>query len=181
MSYFLKSLCTFKTYLHHDIFCILLMQWSTLRCYNVVFPEYFPHFLTSWHTFWCHDVPLTLCRTFWRHEVHSMLFNIMMYFSMSDIRVYYTSYLLKSWCIFHICLMLWRTFWRDDGLSILLDVMTYLLTLCHTFFMSWRTIWRSFDVMAYFLWCYDTFLDVMAYVPYFWRHDVLFDIIVYFQ
>ena len=87
-------------------------------------------------------------------------------------------------------------FWRHRELFDLMtffDVMTYFLTLSRTYWShdilltSWRTFdvmtsWRNFDIMTNFLneWLIFTLWQLFYVMTYFWRHDELFDVMMYF-
>ena len=104
-----------------DIMTNILTSWR-------VFDDMtFDVFLTSWRTFWHHDIFLTSCRvlpTLWCHDV------------------FLTS---------------WRTFWRHEELFGVMTCFFYVMTNIgrhDVFLTSWRTCWvswRVFEVMTIFL------------------------------
>ena len=146
------------------------------------------NFLTSWsvlRTFWCHGVFLTSLRivyifltswrTFWRHDV--LLSSWIRTWRVFDVMTNFYWDHDYFWRIFHIMMCFWRpdelfdgmtNFWSVFDIICVFDVMKNV-------FMWWRT----FDVITSF-WHHDELLRN------FWRHEVfltswcVFDILTNF-
>ena len=140
---------------------------------------------------------LTLSHTFWRHDILSILLDVVIYFLTSrrtfDIMIYLT-YLFTSWGTF------WHYGVRCDicfdviyVISILFDIMTYiwvfnvLVDVMAYFWTLWRNLWHFdvlySDVMPHL---HIIHFDVMTYIfmswRTFWYHDILsifFDVMTY--
>ena len=129
MTYFLYFWTLCRTFWHHDVLFDSMTYFLHIDVFYIL-SDVIAYFLMSWSTFLFMTNCLTLCRTFWRddvffrrHDISSVLFDVMMCFFMPG-----------------------HTFWHLDILSALFVIMTLL----HT---SWGTFGRSdvrFDVMAYF-------------------------------
>ena len=118
----------------------------------------------KWRSYQADRPLVVLWHTFWRHNILSTCFDVLIlleYFLICDVMAYVLTYFVTSWHIF----IMWRTFWRHD---VRFYVITYFFTSGST------SIWR-----------HGVLLDITTYHDVrtshtFWRNDIPFDNITYF-